>query len=201
MRVCNDDLVQPHRGFGTHPHSNAEIVTYIIDGELTHQDSMGTAETLGRGAVQFMTAGSGIRHSEHNLGDRPLRFIQMWFTPSERSLQPNYGSFVGDAQMRSGNLHHIVSNVRGDVATPVQINQDVNIYAAELKPGEEVKYDLKPGRMGYLLNLEGAGTCTTSSGAVHLQQHDAAELHGTGSVSLHGKGKTGSHVLLIEMHE
>ena len=78
----NDDLVQPSRGFGAHPHRDAEIVTYIVAGELTHKDSMGTRETLGRGSVQFMTAGAGITHSEHNLSaDHPLRFIQMWFTP------------------------------------------------------------------------------------------------------------------------
>ena len=78
LRVLNDDRVQPARGFGTHGHANMEIVTYVVSGELTHQDSMGTAETLTRGAVQFMTAGRGVRHSEHNLSpDKPLRFIQV----------------------------------------------------------------------------------------------------------------------------
>lgn len=78
LRVLNDDRVQPARGFGTHGHGDMEIVTYIVEGELTHQDSMGTAETLGRGAVQFMTAGQGVRHSEHNRSaDKPLRFIQV----------------------------------------------------------------------------------------------------------------------------
>ena len=78
LRVLNDDLVQPARGFGTHPHSNMEICTYIVEGSLTHADSMGTRETLGRGAVQFMTAGTGVRHSEHNLdAAAPLRFIQV----------------------------------------------------------------------------------------------------------------------------
>jgi redox-sensitive bicupin YhaK (pirin superfamily) len=82
LRVMNDDLVQPSRGFGAHPHRDAEIVTYIVQGQLTHKDSMGTRETLGRGSVQFMTAGSGVTHSEHNLDAKhPLRFIQMWFTP------------------------------------------------------------------------------------------------------------------------
>jgi len=74
----NDDLVQPDRGFGAHPHRNVEICTYIVNGSLTHQDSMGTKETLTRGAIQFMTAGSGVTHSEHNLDKtNPLRFIQI----------------------------------------------------------------------------------------------------------------------------
>lgn len=82
LRVLNDDRVQPSRGFGTHGHANMEIITYIVEGELTHQDSMGTAETLGRGAVQFMTAGHGVRHSEHNHSpDKPLRFIQVSSCP------------------------------------------------------------------------------------------------------------------------
>ena len=89
MHVMNDDLVQPHRGFGTHPHSNMEIITYVVQGQLTHQDSMGTKETLGRGSIQFMTAGTGVRNSEFNHGDTPLRFIQTWITPTERSLSPN----------------------------------------------------------------------------------------------------------------
>ena len=82
LRVMNDDLVQPKRGFGTHPHQNAEIVTYVVNGELTHEDSMGTSESLGRGSIQFMSAGSGIEHSETNAGDKPLRFIQTWIKPA-----------------------------------------------------------------------------------------------------------------------
>jgi redox-sensitive bicupin YhaK (pirin superfamily) len=82
LRVLNDDRVQPQRGFGTHGHANMEIVTYIVEGSLTHQDSMGSAESLGRGAVQYMTAGTGVRHSEHNLSpDEPLRFIQVICSP------------------------------------------------------------------------------------------------------------------------
>ena len=91
----NDDLVQGNRGFGTHPHRDVEIVTYIVEGELTHADSTGTRETLGRGSVQYMTAGTGIRHSEHNLQDCPLRFVQIWITPASYGLEPTYGGFDG----------------------------------------------------------------------------------------------------------
>ena len=84
--------VQPARGFGAHPHREMEIVTYVVEGELTHQDSMGTKESLGRGSIQFMTAGTGVSHSEHNVDPtKPLRFIQMWLVPRERGLNPNYG--------------------------------------------------------------------------------------------------------------
>ena len=99
--MLNDDLVQPLRGFGEHPHRDTEICTYIVDGYLTHQDSMGTKETLQRGDIQFMTAGRGVYHQEHNLHDTlPLRFIQIWITPRTRGLKPNYGSGRGDIERR-----------------------------------------------------------------------------------------------------
>ena len=82
LRVVNDDLVQPSRGFGTHGHQDMEIITYILHGGLTHKDSMGSEETLGRGSVQFMTAGTGVMHSEYNLDpEQDLRFIQSWILP------------------------------------------------------------------------------------------------------------------------
>ena len=74
----NDDLVQPLRGFGTHPHQDAEIMTYVVDGTLTHKDSMGNEGNVARGGIQYMSAGSGVRHSEHNHAGSPLRFIQCW---------------------------------------------------------------------------------------------------------------------------
>ena len=145
LRVMNDDLVQPDRGFGTHPHNNMEICTYIVDGNLTHQDSMGTAETLSRGAIQFMTAGTGIRHSEHNLNKtEPLRFIQMWIQPRERNLTPNYGSGIGTFEGRHNKFAHLVSDVQNPVSeTPVKINQDVNIFVSEFDAGKDVEFNLK----------------------------------------------------------
>jgi redox-sensitive bicupin YhaK (pirin superfamily) len=104
LRVMNDDLVQPDRGFGAHPHRDVEICTYVVEGSLTHKDSMGTSESLGRGAIQFMTAGSGVTHSEHNLDkENPLRFIQIWINTRKRGLPPNYGSNAGNADARRNN--------------------------------------------------------------------------------------------------
>ena len=177
LRVMNDDLVQPHRGFGTHPHSNMEIITYIVDGELTHQDSMGTKESLGRGAIQFMTAGTGIRHSEFNDGDKPLRFIQTWIVPSQRNLKPRYGSFPGDPDCRKNKLHHLVSNVQDkSTSTPVEVNQDVDAFASELEKGEKIVHELPPGRQAYLLCIEGSVAVNGKS----LTKYDACEITGSG---------------------
>jgi redox-sensitive bicupin YhaK (pirin superfamily) len=87
------------KGFNEHPHRNMEICTYVVRGELTHQDSLGTKETLSRGAVQFMSAGTGVKHAEHNFHkEKDLRVIQIWIEPREPGLKPNYGSYPGDDQ-------------------------------------------------------------------------------------------------------
>jgi redox-sensitive bicupin YhaK (pirin superfamily) len=204
LRVMNDDLVQPHRGFGTHPHANMEIITYIVEGELTHQDSMGTKESLGRGSIQFMTAGTGILHSEFNHGDKPLRFIQTWIMPSRSGLTPNYGSYVGVEAERCNQLQHLVSNVKDvSASAPVKINQDVDGYASELEAGQSVSLDLPQGRQGYLLCIEGS----VSVNGKALAKYDACEIAGGGSVEIRATGveqtETGqvAHVLLFTMEE
>ena len=126
LRVMNDDLVQPRRGFGSHPHTDMEILTFILQGNLTHKDSTGTQEILGRGSLQYMTAGSGVLHSEQNLHDEPLRFIQCWVLPRQRGLNPRYGSMTGDALAKASRVNqwsHIVSDVSGQAQTPVKIHQ------------------------------------------------------------------------------
>jgi len=180
LRVMNDDLVQPHRGFGTHPHGDMEIITYIVEGQLTHKDSMGTAESLGRNSVQFMTAGTGVRHSEFNQGDKPLRFIQTWIVPSQRGLAPNYGSCRGEELMKEkkNQIHHLVSNVEdSSTSTPVEINQDADMFAAELELGKKVVHELPKGRQGYLLCIEGG---VTVNGHAQLNKYDACEISGEG---------------------
>lgn len=204
LRVLNDDLVQPKRGFGEHGHSNMEIATYVVAGELTHKDSMGTAESLGRGAIQYMSAGSGVRHSEFNHGDKPLRFIQMWFLPGSRGLTPNYGSFVGDAGARANRWHHMISDARrggeGGADTPIKIHQDVDLSVAELDAGKDVMYNLKAGRMAYLLDMEGEVTVTAAdaTNSLELVRHDAADLFGPASLTLVAGG-SGAHLLLVDM--
>jgi redox-sensitive bicupin YhaK (pirin superfamily) len=203
MRVMNDDLVQPHRGFGTHPHRDMEIVTYVIAGELTHQDSMGTKESLGRGSIQFMTAGTGIRHSEFNDGDKPLRFIQTWIIPRERGLTPNYGSYQGDHELRKNKLHHLVSDVQDNSSsTPVEVNQDIDAFASEIDLGKKITYELPAGRQAYLLCIEGSVKVQGES----LNKHDACEITGNGGaleIEATGTEKTEhgdvAHILMFTM--
>jgi len=210
LRVMNDDLVQGNRGFGMHPHRDAEIVTYIVDGELTHADSMGTRQSLGRGSVQFMTAGRGIQHSEHNLMPSPLRFIQIWITPRARGLEPSYGGFDGmtaDAQAaRKNALTQLVGDRDNPTHrdAPVLIAQDCAMYSAELEPSRTVEFPLTHGRQAYLLCVEGAmqagGGAAEDDKPIQLVRHDAAEWRGQGTIRLTA-GTTGAHLLLLEMAE
>ena len=160
LRVMNDDLVMPKRGFGEHGHANMEICTYVVEGALTHKDSMGTSETLTRGAIQFMTAGKGVRHSEHNLdSSKPLRFIQMWITPNVGGLPPNYGSHSFSRDERANRWCAAVSPAPGagvDGGTaPVQINQDASVKIGELEPGVALPFSTAAGRQAYMLCRRG----------------------------------------------
>jgi len=215
LRVMNDDLVQPLRGFGEHPHRDVEICTYIVEGHLTHKDSMGTEETLNRGSVQFMTAGRGVYHSEHNLHDsEPLRFIQIWLNTRQRGLKPNYGSLIGNAERRRNQWAHLVRDVQSDPATvdtenTIGINCDANIFVAEIDANHDqpVEMTLAAGRQGYLLCMEGGasirmtgGEDTAQSFEERLDRHDAAELFGPATLAVKPtSGQDKVHVLLVEM--
>jgi len=206
LRVMNDDLVQEERGFGAHPHRDVEICTYIVNGALTHKDSMGTAETLTRGAVQFMTAGSGVTHSEHNLAkDKPLRFIQIWISTRQRGLKPNYGSALGSVEERTDRFAHLVTDVQNsDAAAPIKINQDANIYVSEISTGKSVEFVVKENRQAYLLCVEGGVKAQSSEGSSEtLAQHDAVEIRGGPTTLAFTPVPTSAtdsaHLLIVEM--
>lgn len=203
----NDDLVQPARGFGTHPHSDMEIVTYVVQGALSHKDSMGTQATVSRGGVQFMSAGSGVRHSEHNRSnDSPLRFIQMWLVPRTRGATPAYGQYDGNEEKRKNQWEHIVSpstspSTKTDsptTDTPVKINSDANMFVTELSPSKVASFSLSGNRQAYVLCIEGAVTIGGKHGEETLEQYDAAELLDGNGLSFTA-GKDGTHILLFEM--
>ncbi|KAL3930244.1 MAG: hypothetical protein SGBAC_011843 [Bacillariaceae sp.] len=205
MRVMNDDLVQPKRGFGNHPHRNMEIATYIVNGKLTHEDSMGNAQSLGRGSIQFMTAGSGLEHSEANQTDKPLRFIQTWIVPSSTGLTPNYGGYDAQFNQEKNVIRHLASSVKDtEHETPVKLNQDVNCYASELELGKSVTVDVAAGRQAYLLCVEGKLKVNGSD----VEKYDGCEIVGNGEpitikaseVEETENGEV-AHFLMFEMKE
>eukprot|EP00667_Euglena_gracilis_P024280 EG_transcript_27850 len=149
---------------------------------------MGQKETLGAGSVQFMTAGTGVRHSEHNRGAEPLRFIQIWISPRSRGLKPNYGSFDGARSSESEGFQHLVSDVRDAAETPIKLNQDVNLYVA--KTASPQTLEIKAGRQAYVLCVVGDATATTTADAPPatasqtLRQHDGLRLYGPATLTV-----------------
>jgi redox-sensitive bicupin YhaK (pirin superfamily) len=193
LRVINDDLVKPGTGFDVHPHENMEILSYVVDGELTHGDSMGNKETLTRGQVQYMSAGTGVWHSEHNLGTDMLRFLQIWILPDGQGYKPNYGDYRFDWADREGRWLPIATWAEnGNSEAPIKIHQDANVYAAALKEGERLDFPVAAGRQAYMVLIEGEA----SVGGVRLAARDAAEITEE-DVTVHASAD--SHLLVIEM--
>ncbi|QEZ89030.1 pirin family protein [Aliarcobacter cibarius] len=190
LRVLNDDLIHPETGFGTHPHSNMEIISYIVDGEITHKDSMGNSETLRRGEVQYLSAGDGIYHSEKNLHkSKDLRLLQMWIIPPKVGLPRLYGSHKYEEAQRYNKFLNIVSSQDGN--SPIKIYQDVNIYVSELD--KELEFEIKKDRQVYFMQIEG---CANING-VTLDFGDAMEITCEDKITI--SPVTKSHVLFIDM--
>ncbi len=193
LRVINDDLIDPGTGFPKHPHKDMEIISYVIEGELTHEDSMGHKRTLERGMVQYMSAGSGVYHSEYNYGEDVARLLQIWILPSERSLTPSYGDYNFDWSLRENQWLHMVSPVTG--SAPVKIHQDANIYSLWLSSDQSIDVPLTEGRQGYLVQIEGSSKISTTDESGLLHTRDAAEL----SLPTQLHAIENSHFLFIEM--
>ena len=157
LRVINEDFVAPGRGFPTHGHRDMEIITYILEGALQHEDSIGNGSVIRPGDVQRMTAGTGVRHSEKNASDKErVHLLQIWILPNAESLTPGYEQKAFSDAERHGTLRLIASNDGRDDS--VKLNQDVSLFAAILDAGEEVERTMDPVRYGWIQVARGAIT-------------------------------------------
>lgn len=191
LRVLNDDIVQPQSGFPTHPHRDMEIISYVVEGKLTHEDSMKNKESLERGSVQYMTAGTGIRHSEWNEDpNNPLRFIQIWILPDEKNITPQYGSKKFSKEERLNKLLKVVSNYNSD--NTIHLSQDANIFVCELEKSNSINIEINPDRMIYFLNIEGE----VNVNSILLEMRDALKAD---NESLSITAISDSHFLVVEM--
>ena len=190
LRVINDDLIDQEEGFDTHPHKDMEIISYVVDGELTHADSMGNKRSLKRGHVQYMSAGTGVYHSEHNYGNEILRILQIWILPDKNGYTPNYGDYMLDWNLRKDKWLKIVSGQTGDA--PIKINQDVNIYVLELENEKEIELTVEKNRQAYLVQIEGESNIN----GIQLSPKDALEIT---EENILIKSNGVSHYLVIEM--
>jgi redox-sensitive bicupin YhaK (pirin superfamily) len=155
LRVINQDRVSPGKGFGTHAHRDMEIISYVLEGALEHKDSIGTGSVIRPGDVQIMSAGTGIRHSEFNHSAiEPVHFLQIWILPDHEGIAPRYEQKRFTDDDKRGRLCLIGSPDGRDGS--VVIHQDVSLFAALLKAGDQIEHDLPPKRRAWLQVLRGA---------------------------------------------
>jgi redox-sensitive bicupin YhaK (pirin superfamily) len=153
LRVWNDDLIAPGTGFDPHPHQDMEIITYVREGAITHQDSLGNAGRTEAGDVQVMSAGTGIRHAEYNRETVPTRLFQIWIIPDEKGGAPFWDARPFPKGDRSGRFVILASGIKGD-ADALPIRTSARVLGATLKAGEETEYRLA-GRHAYLVPARG----------------------------------------------
>jgi redox-sensitive bicupin YhaK (pirin superfamily) len=153
LRVINEDVVSPGKGFGAHPHNDMEIITYIVDGELSHRDSTGREATIQRDDVQRMSAGTGVVHSEYNNSDAPVHLLQVWIMPEADGLKPSYEDRTFPRSEKIDRLKLIASGDGRDGST--RINQDASVYASLLSNGKSLELPLAEGRHAWVQLISG----------------------------------------------
>jgi hypothetical protein len=192
LRVINDDLVMPGQGFGTHPHRDMEIITYMLSGALEHKDSMGNGRVIRTGEAQYMAAGSGVMHSEFNpKKDEAAHLLQIWIQPDEKGVKPRYAEkSLADAE--SGKWHLVSSKTGRDGS--MAIHQDANLWLAKLEPGQKIAHELAAARHGWLHVAEGKVTVNGQE----LAGGDAALLDGQTATEV--KALDRAQVLLFDLN-
>jgi redox-sensitive bicupin YhaK (pirin superfamily) len=192
LRVINEDFVIPGAGFPTHPHSDMEIITVILKGELAHKDSMGNGATIKPGEVQKMSAGSGITHSEFNpSNDNPVHLLQIWIRPDTRGVKPRYEQIVVDNKNAQGGWVLVGDREGNDKI--VSIHQDAKLFSASIKAGEKISYEFAKDRYGFLQIARGELELRGET----IRQGDGVEISGEGKIELIAKADT--EVLLFDL--
>jgi len=157
LRVINEDRVQGGQGFGTHSHRDMEIISYVLDGALAHNDSMGNGASIVPGEVQRMSAGTGVSHSEYNHeADQTTHFLQIWIMPSALGLKPGYEQKTFPAEEKRGRLRLVASPDGADGS--VRMNQDARMYSGLFDAGEQATLELAPGRLAYVHMARGTAS-------------------------------------------
>lgn len=193
LRVINEDRVAPGRGFGTHPHRDMEIISYVLEGALEHRDSMGNGSVIRPGEVQRMSAGTGVRHSEYNASkDQPVHFMQIWILPNRQGLAPSYEQKLFSAgagepgAVQGGGLRLVVDPDGREGA--LRINADARLYRGLLGAGGTIEHELAQGRHAWIQVVRGAvslgshtlhagdGAATSERGPLIFTGIESAEL-------------------------
>ena len=191
LRVINDDRVAAGGGFPTHPHRDMEIFSYVLEGALAHQDSMGNRRELKPGEIQLMRAGSGVFHSEFNPSkNKPARFLQIWITPNQRGLEPAYTEWTPPAELT---VKTPVISADGREGS-ARIAQDASVYLLRGAAGETIRHDLTAGRGVWLHVIRGAATLAGGE----LLPGDAASIEEAGTFEIQS-GPDGLEALMFDL--
>ena len=192
LRVMNDDRISGGGGFPPHPHKDMEIVTYVLEGALAHKDSMGNGSVIRPGDVQYMSAGTGVAHSEFNASEKEtVHLYQIWMFPDKKGYKPVYDQkHFGEAE-KSGKLRLVASPDGRDGS--VKIRQDNELYATVLAPGEVVKHELRPDRHAYVQVARGS----VALNGKKLETGDGARISGEQALELRGVDK--AEILLFDL--
>ena len=192
LRVMNDDRISGGGGFPTHPHKDMEIVTYVLEGALAHKDSMGNGSVIRPGDVQYMSAGSGVAHSEFNASEKEtVHLYQIWMFPDKKGYKPVYDQKHFAEAEKSGKLRLVASPDGRDGS--VKIRQDNELYATVLGPGEVVKHELQPDRHAYVQVARGS----VALNGKKLETGDGAAISGEQALELRGVDK--AEILLFDL--
>ena len=192
LRVINEDRVAPGQGFGTHPHRDMEIITYIIDGAVQHKDSMGNGTVIKAGEIQRMTAGTGVLHSEFNPShDEELHLLQIWILPEKNGLEPGYEQSMFAREDKLNRLRLVASRDARDGS--LTVHQDVDLYASVLEEGRSVTHEVGSGRKIFIQVIRGNIAVNGQS----LDAGDGAQLENESRLSITSSGE--SDFLLFDM--
>jgi redox-sensitive bicupin YhaK (pirin superfamily) len=192
LRVINEDKVAPAQGFGTHPHRDMEIISYVLDGALQHKDSIGTGSVIRPGDVQRMSAGTGVAHSEFNAStSEPVHFLQIWLVPSQRGIKPSYEQKTFTPEQMKGRLRVVASPDGRDGG--VSIHSDVVLHAGRLGPGDSAEVALAAGRHAWVQVARGK----VQVNGTELQAGDGAALANEDKVKIEGRDE--AEVLLFDL--
>ena len=197
LRVMNEDRISPGKGFGPHAHRDMEIISYILEGQLVHRDSMGERRTMGPNEIQLMSAGNGIVHSEFNASETEmLHMMQIWIEPRSEDLTPSYQQIAFSPEEKRGRLRLLVGPEASVGEPTAVINQDIRLLVAEVAAGESVAYVLGPGRYAWVQVVRGE---TSVNGRV-LREGDGAACGNEAALSVVGGGSEGGEVLVFDLH-
>ena len=194
LRVINEDRISAGQGFGSHPHQDMEIITYVIDGELNHRDSTGREATLKSNDVQRMSAGTGVTHSEYNNSAAPVHLLQIWIMPEAKGLPASYEDRTFPRAEKVNRLRLIASHDGRQDST--KINQDASVYASVLGGGKSLEHELAPGRHAWLQLISGE----LEVNGIKIAKGDGAAVSGESKLKMINTGSDEAEFLLFDLN-